>query len=377
MLAKDELQALADDIKTNGQHHVIVMIKGSILDGRNRWKACALAKVKPRTEEYRGDSPTAFVISLNVKRRHLNSSQCALVGSEALPLFEAEAKERMRKGGGSGPSGRQKVATPSRAAAQAAAAVGTNRQYVTDMTKIKQSSPHLVARVRDGELTVPDAKLIAGRTKEEQGALLEKLDSGEARSAKEALRQLSRESRLEELSAASQPLSMGRRYPVILADPPWQYDDANSRGAAEDHYPTMSNDDIYSLPVAEHATKDAVLFLWATSALLPEALRAMESWGFTYKASAIWVKSRIGLGHWFRIRHEFILVGVRGAMVPPSTKDRPDSVITADITEHSRKPDEIHKLIERMWPTLSRLELFARRPRKGWDVWGNQSKEAA
>lgn len=379
MLPRDELRALADDIKANGLREPVVMFQGKLLDGRNRWRACQLAGVKPKTRQWSGDSPTAFVISTNVRRRHLTQGQLAAVAVEALPMFEAEAKERQRKHGGTAPGRKNtggKVATSVRGKSRdhAAKALGTSARYVSDVKALAKKAPHLVPKIKSGELTVPDAKAIAARDKEEQGAVLQKLDSGEAVNAKQALRQLNREQRITEIKKASEPLDLGgRRFPVILADNPWKYDDENSRGAAEDHYPTMELDEIKALPVEKHATDDAVLLLWATSPLLPEAIEVGRAWGFTYKASAVWPKSRAAQGHWFRIQHELVLLFTRGKMVPPREENRPSSIIPGKAAEHSRKPDELHGLIEKMWPELPKLELFARRSRAGWTVWGNQA----
>lgn len=197
----------------------------------------------------------------------------------------------------------------------------------------------------------------------------------EIRAAQQEERRAERIETIRQASTGAAPLDIGRRFPIIYADPPWSYDDSNSRGAAEDHYPTMPLADICALPVGEHATDDAVLLLWATSALLPDAFEVMRAWGFEYRSSSVWVKSRQGLGHWFRVRHEFLLVGVRGKFPPPSPSARPDSVVSADLAEHSAKPERFYELIESMWPDLPRLELFARSSRLGWDRWGNQANQ--
>ena len=82
------------------------------------------------------------------------------------------------------------------------------------------------------------------------------------------------------------------------------------------------------------------------------------------------------MGYWFRGQHELVLVGVRGEFSPPPESDRIPSVIRSRRARHSEKPDSIHELIEKSWPNLSessRLEMFARRKREGWTLWGNQA----
>ena len=157
---------------------------------------------------------------------------------------------------------------------------------------------------------------------------------------------------------------------LVLADPPWRYA-ANSTLPAyviENYYPTLSLEEICALEVP--AAADAALFLWATAPMLPDALRVMAAWGFEYRTCAVWVKERIGMGYYFRGRHELLLVGRRGDMPVPAASDRPDSVIEARRRRHSEKPDVVYELLERMYPAATKLELFARTKRAGWDSWG-------
>lgn len=169
-------------------------------------------------------------------------------------------------------------------------------------------------------------------------------------------------------------------YDVVLADPPWRFRNfrrsgiiGNWRGTAQKHYATMELPDICALPVSDMLADEAVLFLWAVGAQLPEAFQVMEAWGFEYKSQRIWVKPHIGVGHWVRNRHENLLIGTRGGMSPPAPSVRPDSVIEAPRNEHSAKPPLVHDEIEKMFPAARRIELFARECKKGWDVWGLQA----
>jgi N6-adenosine-specific RNA methylase IME4 len=166
---------------------------------------------------------------------------------------------------------------------------------------------------------------------------------------------------------------------VILADPPWQYDFAETDNRAiENQYPTMDVVEIANLTdsggvsIQGVIAPDAVLFLWATSPKLREALIVMDGWGFDYVTQAVWVKDRIGMGYWFRQQHETILIGRRGSFSPPGQELRRSSVIDARRGDHSAKPDAAYDLIETMFPDASRLEVFARQAREGWAVFGNQ-----
>jgi N6-adenosine-specific RNA methylase IME4 len=193
-------------------------------------------------------------------------------------------------------------------------------------------------------------------------------------------RRAERMARLLEVSRADAPLPSDRRYPVILADPPWSFQVHNGPDndwSAEQQYPAMDLESICALPVAGIATPDAVLFLWVPACNLHEALRVVDAWGFEYLTCAVWVKTTgaPGLGPWFRTDHELLLVARRGDVPTPLPADRPSSVIRAPRREHSRKPDEVYDIIERMFPDLPKLELFARSRRSGWDAWGNEPEK--
>ena len=167
--------------------------------------------------------------------------------------------------------------------------------------------------------------------------------------------------------------SLGR-YGVIVADPPWRYRGVTTSPSRriERHYPTMDLEQIRALPVASVAADDAVLFLWSTSPLLPEAVGTIPAWGFSYKSSLVWDKQALGMGYWARIEHELLLLAVRGKPRPPLPAHRPRSVVHHPRLRHSEKPDVFLDLIETMFPHATKLELFARRARKGWTAWGDQ-----
>jgi N6-adenosine-specific RNA methylase IME4 len=162
-------------------------------------------------------------------------------------------------------------------------------------------------------------------------------------------------------------------FAAILSDPPWSFGSPDSQFAPDQHYPTMPLEAIKALPVP--AAEDCILFLWAVTCLLPEALEVIEAWGFRYRSSLVWVKNGIGPGVWLRQRHELLLVATRGNIAPPEPADRVDSVIEAPRRRHSEKPEAAYQRIERMYPHLPKLEMFARgTPRPGWTAWGNQAE---
>lgn len=168
----------------------------------------------------------------------------------------------------------------------------------------------------------------------------------------------------------AQPLSSlpADHYSTIYADPPWPYSDQGTRAATSYHYPTMSIDDIYRLPVSGRVKTQAHLWLWTTNSFLREAFDVIDAWGFAYKAAMVWVKPQLGLGNYIRVSHEFLLVASRGNLVGHATNQR--SWIEHDRLEHSRKPEIFRQILEEISPGPY-LELFARTKTDGWDSWGN------
>lgn len=177
-----------------------------------------------------------------------------------------------------------------------------------------------------------------------------------------------------------------RRFATVLADPPWQFQNRTGKMAPEhkrlSRYPTMTLQEIKDLPVEAIIKNTAHLYLWVPNALLAEGLQVMEHWGFTYKTNIIWYKirkdggpDRRGVGFYFRNVTEMILFGVRGKNARTLQPGRSqENIISSQKREHSRKPDEQYKIIESC-SSGPYLELFARGPREGWHVWGNQSEE--
>jgi N6-adenosine-specific RNA methylase IME4 len=168
------------------------------------------------------------------------------------------------------------------------------------------------------------------------------------------------------------------KYSIILADPPWDDDFGANRRSTENHYPTMSIEDIWALRVCEIAHDQAMLFLWATSPMLEPALATVKAWGFEYRTNIIWKKPSIGLGQYVRQQHELLLVCRRGDHPAPDATLLPPSVIEAPRGEHSEKPAIFHEIIERMYHGGVRIELFRRgEPRAGWTAWGAEAKQTA
>ncbi len=164
-----------------------------------------------------------------------------------------------------------------------------------------------------------------------------------------------------------------KKYKTILADPSWKYDFSTTNiRKIENHYPTMSTEDICKLPIDNISDDNSILFLWVTAPKLIEGLDVMKSWGFKYKTHLIWDKINIGMGYWFRGQHELLLLGTKGNPKTPLPENRVSSIYTDKRKKHSEKPKGLYFIIEKM-SEPPRMELFARDHIKGWDFWGNES----
>ena len=197
-------------------------------------------------------------------------------------------------------------------------------------------------------------------------------------------------SKTSEMSASDDLLkSVGaQKFRTVLADPPWQFQNRTGKMAPEhkrlSRYPTMTLQDIKDLPVEATVEETAHLYLWVPNALLADGLQVMAHWGFTYKTNLIWYKvrkdggpDRRGVGFYFRNVTEMLLFGVRGKNARTLQPGRSqENILVSQKREHSRKPDEQYALIEQCSPGPF-MELFARGPRPGWFVWGNQAEDYA
>jgi len=163
-----------------------------------------------------------------------------------------------------------------------------------------------------------------------------------------------------------------KKYDLIYADPPWRYEGktATPSRVIENHYPTMELEDIKSIEVP--SAKDCILYLWTTSPKIEEGLQVLNAWGFKYRSQLIWDKNRLGLGYWFRVQHEILLVGVKGKVSHPPKTKRIRSIYKETRGRHSKKPDSIRRLINDWYPDKTKLEMFTREAFQGWDTHGNE-----
>ncbi len=376
-----ELAELEASLKAEGCREPLAVWKGHdlLIDGHNRYEICRRLGIAFRTQEVEfasRDHVKLWIETNQLGRRNLTDDQRAAI---ALSIQERRSelakRERATKGGKATVesystdskrvteerlldtlSSKRQPATPVKSTTSTRAAVAKEAKIperkLRDLAEVKRRDPEAITRIRQGETTI----------KEERNKI----------------RREERINNIVEVSRNNAPLngSIGK-FPVIYCDPPWQYDFMGvDAWKVENHYPTMPLDEICALPLADIATKDAILFLWATAPKLADALRVIAAWGFTYKTCAVWDKEWTGMGNYFRIQHELLLIATRGEIPPPTTDARPASIVRHKrSTRHSEKPEIFYEIIEAMYPELPKLEMFARATREGWRSWGNQTGE--
>ena len=169
------------------------------------------------------------------------------------------------------------------------------------------------------------------------------------------------------------------KFDVILADPPWSYDDKmQGHSFSLDHeYETQNLEWIQSLPITDISQKDCALFLWVPNPMLDDGIETLIKWGFSYKTVAFcWVKTTkndkivTNLGRWTMASIELCLLGVKGH--PHRINKDIKQIVFAQRREHSRKPDEVRERIDDLMGEVKKIELFARSRYEGWESYGDQ-----
>lgn len=344
-LAADDYARLRADIAERG---VLVPVEvdehGAILDGHHRQRIADELGVECPTVTRIGmaeHEKRLHAVALNLARRHLTDAQKVMLGRTIEPDVAEAARGRMAEGGRSG-----QVSDPSESRDEVARQVGlgsgrTYERHRDTLAKAEKVAPDTVAKAERGEVTM--------------------------REVAKAVRHAEKAERVAELADRQPTVTVGV-FTTVAIDPPWRYDNTATRAAAADHYPTMSLDELADLYVP--AADDAHLYLWVTNPFMRQGFDLLDAWGFTYKTTLTWTKPQIGLGNFFRSATEHVLFAVRGNL--PTLTDNTPTWFTADRRQHSEKPDEFYDLVEANSPG-PRLEMFARRPRPGWDVWGNEA----
>ncbi len=432
LIEGQEFYDLAEDIRINGLHDRVVLISVDdayqVLDGRNRYRALSwlvstgeilgggwkeregeplsiedLVDVRNRhmfwlfDPRFDGDA-LGYVLSKNLKRRHLSESQRAMVAAEIATLDQ----------GRPGKPANLPDSAPAMSQGKAAEMLNVSERLVRDAKTVKnQATPEIREAVKQGAIAVSTAAELAAQPAERQAEIVKALPRDETGrltpEVKKALAPVIKEIRAEKIAAkkerrAEREEELGRKlqalpaksFGIALEDFEWDHE-AWSRETGVLNHPSMHYETAADAHTPEEIVArcaerfacladDCILFKWATLPHLAIAIKAMELQGFRYVTNLVWNKERPGAargqGYWFTGEHELVLVGVRGKVIPPATAHF-RSNFSAPVGAHSEKPDNIHDIIEFHWPNTPKVEFNARRMRPGWKAWGFDAPETA
>ena len=330
LLEGEEFDALVSDIKSNGQREPIVLFEGKVLDGRNRYRACMRARIKPIFKTYRGADPLAFVISLNLKRRHLNESQRAWVASKIANL---------PRGGQSEEPANLPVSLKV-AQADAASLLNVSERSLRSAAAIRDlAEPEIQRAVEQGLLTVNLGIQAAKQlTKADQRKLATRAETGIGNVKAEFHKLLKARDEARVRLLAPVP----GKFSTLVIDPPWEHTCSFLLRSAPT-YATMTQQQLLAFDVLQWARDDCALYLWTTNASVPHAIELMAHWGFKRKNILTWIKPNFGLGRYFRNSTEHVLFGIRG-----NVKIRREDIPThfeAPTTGHSCKPEKFYEIV--------------------------------
>ena len=247
----------------------------------------------------------------------------------------------------------------------------TEKPVQVDAPARRENSTEQVARIfGESERTVRnriDVVQAAAAEPDNYGSLLDQMNrTGRVSGVHKRLRI---RQQAEAIAQEPPPLPDGP-FRVLVVDPPWKYNrdsDPSHRGSTP--YPTMSIQDICELKVADISGEDSLIWLWTTNTHIRESFTVLDAWGFEYKTMLTWVKPRMGTGEWLRGQTEHCLLAAHGR--PTIVLSNQTTVLQGATGRHSEKPEEFYKLVECLCPG-SKVELFARRRRAGWEAHGNE-----
>jgi len=379
-MSEEDYHSLLEDIKRNGILQPIdITYNNVILDGHHRVKAAkevGIKEIEVRIPELLYVDEDEYLISVAMNRRHLTEGQKAVLANEYRKILSEKRQSEAGKIKANARWHPDKEYSSDTVSEQHENKVNTRKEAsdkfkvperkVRMVQEIEKTAPKVYEKLGSGDLQIHEAKIIAQLPEDKREIALEK-----KLETKKDIRSIVREINNAEKNQNVKPIPDGK-FSIIYADPPWKYEFSISMSReTENHYPTMELKEIKETKVP--AADNAVLFLWTPAPLIRQGLEVLEAWGFSYHTNMVWVKDKIGMGYYARIKHELLLIGTKGNGIgTPLPENRPESVIFAERTEHSKKPDIFYEIIEKMYPKHSKIELFARNKREGWEGWGNE-----
>jgi N6-adenosine-specific RNA methylase IME4/ParB-like chromosome segregation protein Spo0J len=384
LMSEAEVRDLADDIREHGlREPVWLHADGRIIDGRNRWRACELAGVEAVTRTYDGGDSglVAFVVSLNLKRRHLNESQRARVGDRIALLQKGVRADTA-------------IAVSAVTQEQAAELLSVSPDSIQRARVVReQGVPALGERVDAGHVAVSTAAVIAREPVEVQREVVQLDDREIVRRAKEIQARRREEQAAENARLAAETVRniptldvTTGRFRCVVIDPPWPMEkierEERPGQVAPLDYPTMPvfctdhGDDCQTIEcVVREQLQNAAdgdgchLYVWTTHRFLPDTLKLFERWGASYQCLMTWRKN-VGITPFsWMYDTEHVVFGRLGSLKLKQLGLRLS--FDAPVAGHSVKPDAFFDRVLAASPE-PRLEMFARRKRDGFTVWGNE-----
>lgn len=344
-LQPDEYNLLEKNIKEEGCRDPLLIWGEILIDGHNRYEICNANNIKFETKELKFENRNEvkiWIIKNQFGRRNLSNYARIILALQLEEFFREKAIKNLSLGG-QGLTTLSKVNTREELAKTASVAEGT----IAKVKVIEKSAtPEIKERLRNQEISINQAY-------------------------NDIKKEIKKEERMESIKQDSK-IPDGK-FDVIYADPPWQYSNSGLNGSAEKHYPTMPTQEISLMPIQKSCKENCVLFLWATNPLLEDAFIVLNGWGFNYKTNFVWIKDKSTFGKlnfYVSGKHELLLIATKGQMVPYG--EMFSSIIDEKKSIHSKKPDIVYEMIEKMYPNAKYLELFAREKRQGWESFGNQ-----
>jgi N6-adenosine-specific RNA methylase IME4 len=368
-LSAEERQQLEENIVEHGGARdplVVWASKGTLtlLDGHNRYEICTRLGLPFDVHEVQfnnRESARIWIRANQAGRRNLPAAwriELELGNKEdRLALGKAKKTAEGKKTG----RGNKKVVSqddttfsePHSSRKETAKAANTSVGQVAMAEQVREKRPDLWEQCKQQEVGISTAyKQIR-------------------KDEKKAERASAIESQRQAIATGKVQLPPGV-FEVVVMDPPWaygrEYDPDGSRVA--NPYPEMNQEQLQEMqpPFAS----DCVLFLWTTHQFIWDAGELLRHWGFTYKATLVWDKDRIGMGAWLRMQCEFCLIGTKGKPTWNNTKHR--DIVREARREHSRKPEAFYEIVEDI-TVGRRLDFFSRQQRPGWETFGNDREK--
>ena len=405
-LLPEEFKQLEANILQDGEiKEPLAVWKGVLLDGHNRNKIAEKHGLSFKTTEIEltdRDHAKLWIATHQLGRRNLTDDQRSTVSNDVREIrSEIEKKERAQKAaeiahkpiGNKGLSSSVKSAdklkplesTPKDSRKSVAKESKLPERKIRQAQEIKKASSTVYDMVKDSHVSLVEGKRIVSLPTEARkiaiDAIKTDIHEGNKPDVRAAIRAAKKEDYNTTVSLAK-PKELEGTYRILYADPPWKYvglNQADEYGHAERHYDCLDDEQLKKYKVGDRPVKDmmdknSVLFLWVTSPLLERCFPIIEAWGFEYKSSFVWDKVKHNMGHYNSVRHELLLVCVKGSCKPDVPK-LVDSVQSIERSKtHSEKPEEFRKIIEGLYDHGRKLELFRRgKSPEGWDIDGNEA----